>query len=322
MSLGYQVTQVLFVAAKLGLADHLGDEPRSASELAAATGAHEPTLYRLMRTLTGLDIVSEDADHRFVLTSLGRALKSDAPGNARTMIIARADELMWKSFGELLHCVQTGETGVQKAFGMTVWGYYAQNPEAWMSFNKSQTRPATKAAIAEAYDFSQFETVVDVGGGNGALLAAILERYPEPNGVLFDQPDVIADASQFFHKRGLEARVTLNAGDFFDGVSSGGDAYLLSHIIHDWNDDQCVTILANCRKVIDVKGKLLIVELVIPPGNEPHPSKMLDMEMLAIAGGQERSEQEYSQLLANAGFVLTRVVPTSAVQSIVEARPV
>jgi hypothetical protein len=322
MALGYQVTQVLYVAARLGLADHLGEKPRSASEVATAMGTDAPTLYRLMRTLTGLDILSEDADHRFVLTSLGQALKTDALGNARTMIVARADELMWRSWGELLHCVKTGETGVEKAFGMTVWDYYAQNPEAWSSFNKSQTRPGTKAAIAEAYDFSQFETVVDVGGGSGALLAAILERYPGPNGVLFDQPNVVADASLFLQKRGLEARTTLDPGDFFRGVSSGGDAYLLSHVLHDWNDEHCLTILENCRKAINAEGKLLIIELVVPSGNDPHPSKMLDMEMLVIAGGQERTQQEYSRLLAKAGFLLKRVMPTSVAQSIVEATPV
>jgi hypothetical protein len=324
MGTAYWVSRVVYAAAKLALADLLADRPKSAGELAGATGTDETSLYRLMRTLAGLGILSEDAGHRFSLTTLGEALKTGAPGSARSAILTFGGELRWRSWGEILHCVETGKTGVEKAFGMNGWAYLDQHPQerSWFEEAMIAFHGHEPAAVAAAYDFSEFKTVVDVGGGTGHLLATILEHYPGPRGVLFELPDVVDEGSALIQSRGLTDRVTVEGGDFFKGVPAGGEAYLLSHVIHDWDDDRCLTILKNCRKAIDSGGRLLIIEMVLPEGNTPHIGKLADMEMLIIAGGQERTEQEYSTLLEKTGFRLARVVPTESEAHVVEAVPV
>jgi SAM-dependent methyltransferase len=206
---------------------------------------------------------------------------------------------------------------------MPVFDYLAQHPEEASYFSEAMVgfHGAEPPAVAAAYDFSPFKIVVDVGGATGNMLAAILSRHAGPRGVLFDRPHVVRDASALLKTRGVEERVTIEAGDFFETVPAGGDAYLLSHVIHDWNEDQCLTILSHCRNVIKPDGRLLIVEMVLPAGDTPHPGKMLDMVMLVIPGGQERTEAEYASLLVNAGFRLSRVVPTASAVSVVEAVP-
>ncbi len=322
MATAHWVSQILYVAAKLGLADHLNDGAKSAEQLATPTGTHAPSLYRLMRTLASLGILNEDAAHRFALTPLGEALRTGAPGCARPTILTLANPSWVSGFGELLYSVQTGKSGFEKHLGMPIFDWLAEHPEEASMFSETMVgvHGAEPAAVAAAYDFSDSKTIVDVGGATGELLTIILARYPRSRGVLYDLPHVVRDASAILETRGLAERARIEAGSFFDSVPAGGDAYLLSHIIHDWSEDQCLTILGNCRCVMKPETRLLIVEMVLPPGNTPHPGKMLDMMMLVGPGGRERTEQEYETLLRKANLRLARVVPTESAVSVVEAR--
>jgi len=225
------------------------------------------------------------------------------------------------AFEHIMHALQTGGTGFEKAMGMPVFQYLAQNPEDAALFNDTMIgfHGSEPAAVADAYDFSQFRTVVDVDGGTGNLLSTILHRHNGPRGVLFDMPHVIANAAPLLKERGVEERVSLEGGNLFEGVPALGDAYVLSHVLHDWTEEQCVTILDHCRSRMQPQGLLLIVEMVLPEGDTAHPGKMLDMVMLLVPGGQERTEAQYAALLERAGFRLVRVVPTASAVSIVEA---
>ena len=317
------VAATVYAAAKLGLADHLVTGPRSAVELAGVTHTHAPSLHRLMRTLAGLGILTERDAQRFALTPLGEALKTGAPGSARATLIAFCGPAFWHSWEEMLYALQTGKPGFDKANGMPVFEFLAQHPEEASYFSEAMVgfHGAEPPAVAAAYDFSGITTVVDVGGATGNMLAAILARHSGMHGVLFDRPHVVREALTLLKARGVEQRVTIEAGDFFETVPSGGDAYLLSHIIHDWNEEQCLAILGHCRRVMKPDGRLLIVETVLPAGDTPHQGKIQDMVMLVVPGGQERTEAEYASLLGKARFRLARVVPTDSVVSVVEAVP-
>lgn len=318
------VSAVLYAAAKLAIADHLSAGPKSAVELAATTRTHAPSLHRLMRTLAGLGILTEKDAQRFALTPLGEALESGAPGSARATLIAFCGPAFWHSWEEILYSLETGKTGFEKACGMPLFEYLAQHPEEASYFSEAMVgfHGAEPPAVATAYDFSAIKTIVDVGGATGNMLAAILSNHPTLQGILYDRPHVVGDAPALLEARGVDARVTIEPGDFFERVPAGGDAYLLSHIIHDWNEDQCLTILGHCRDVIKPDGRLLIVETVLPTGDTPHQGKVQDMVMLVVPGGQERTEAEYASLLGKARFRLSRVIPTESVVSIVEALPV
>jgi hypothetical protein len=323
MAAGSWIAAIVYAAAKLGLADHLAAGPRSAAELAGATRTHAPTLHRLMRTLAGLGILTERDEQRFVLTQLGEALKTGAPGSARATLIAFCGPAFWHSWEEIIYSLETGKTGFEKAFGMPIFDYFSRHPEEASNFSEAMVgfHGAEPPAVAAAYDFSGVQTIVDVGGATGNMLAAILSRHAGPRGVLFDRPHVVGDAPALLEAHGVQDRVTIEPGDFFERVPPGGDVYVLSHIIHDWNEEQCLTILGHCRKVIKPNGRLLIVETVLPTGDTPHQGKVQDMVMLVLPGGQERTEDEYAALLSKAGFRLNRVVPTESVVSVVEAVP-
>lgn len=318
------VAATVYAAAKLGLADHLAGGPMSAVDLAGPTRTHPPSLHRLMRTLAGLGILTERDGERFALTPLGEALKTGAPGSARATLMAFCGPAFWHSWEEMVYSLETGKTGFEKANGMPLFEYLAHNPEQASYFSEAMVgfHGAEPPAVAAAYDFSDVKTVVDVGGATGNMLAAILSRHAAPQGVLFDRPHVVHEAPALLAARGVAARVTIEPGDFFEHVPAGGDAYLLSHIIHDWNEAQCLTILGHCRHVIKPDGRLLIVETVLPTGDTPHQGKVQDMVMLVVPGGQERTEAEYASLLGKAGFRLRRVVPTDSVVSVVEAVPI
>jgi O-methyltransferase domain/Dimerisation domain len=315
------VSQLISTAASIGLADHLADGPRSAVELAGTTGSNPRALHRFMRTLASFGILTQGDGDKFSLTPLGEALKSDAPGSARSTILTMAGPWMWKAWGEFQYSLETGKTAMEKVFGMPIFDYLAQNPHEAAQFSEAMIgiHGAEPPAVAEAYDFSAFGSIVDVGGATGNMLAHILVRHPQPKGILFDRPHVVTAAPALLRARGVDRRVSIQQGDFFDTVPAGGDAYILSHIIHDWNEGQCLTILGNCRKAMKPGAKLLIVEFVLPEGNTPHFGKLADMVMLAIPGGEERTAAEYGTLLAAAGLNMTRVIPTASDVSIVEA---
>lgn len=322
MGIASWVSAVVYAAAKLGLADQLATEPKNAAELAGPMRMHAPSLHRLMRTLASLGILTERDAQRFALTPVGEALRTGAPGSARSTLIAFGGTF-WHGWEEIVYSLETGNTGFDKAHGMPLFEYLRQHPAEASHFSEAMVgfHGDEPPAVARAYDFSRFKNVVDVGGATGNLLAAILSSHAGPRGVLFDRPHVVLDAPALLKAHGVEDRVTIEAGDFFETVPTGGDAYVLSHVIHDWNEDRCLTILGHCRKAIKPDGRLLIVEMVLPAGDTPHPGKVLDMVMLVFPGGQERTEAEYASLLGKVGFRLSRVVPTASAVSVVEAVP-
>ena len=315
------VSRLIHLTATLKLPDYLADGPKTAEELAPLTSTHAPTLYRVMRTLASLGLFTEDQSHRFALQPLGEALKSGTPSHATALIMG--GEMVARSLDNMLYSVQTGKTGCQKSLGVPVFDWLGGHPVEASLFNQTMVgiHGMEPPAVAEAYDFSAFKTIADVGGSTGNLLTTILAQHPAPRGILFDLPHVVRDAPAFIAQRGLTNRIQIETGSFFDRVPAGADAYVLSHIIHDWNEEQCLTILGHCRRAMSPAGRLLLVEMVLPPGDAPHPGKMLDMAMLTIPGGEERSEAQYAVLLDKAGFRLTRVVPTASPVSIVEAAP-
>jgi hypothetical protein len=321
MATAYWVSRFIYVAARMNLADQLGERSKTAEELAQSTGATASSLYRFMRTLASLGLFTEDSEHRFSLTRLGDALRTGTPSSARASVLTLAGEAFTHALDHLLYSVQSGKTGFEKAFGVPLFDWLASHPTEATMFSETMVglHGTEPPAVAAAYDFSEFGTIIDVGGASGNLLSAILGRYPKPHGILFDLPHVVADAPQLIRSRGLVNRIKIESGSFFETVPAGGDGYLLSHIIHDWSEAQCLTILGNCRRVMKPNGRLLIIEMVLPTGDVPHPGKMLDIIMLAIPGGQERTEPEYRVLLENAGFRLMRVVPTESAVSVVEA---
>lgn len=308
-------------AAKLGLADQLALGPQSAAELAGPMHVHAPSLHRLMRTLASMGILAERTEQRFSLTDLGEALKTGAPGSARSSLLVFGSAWALKGWDNMIYSLQTGKTGFEKAHGVSLFDYLAQHPDDASLFSETMVgfHSQEPPAVAAAYDFSTFKTIVDVGGATGNLLATVLANHSGPRGILFDRPYVVQDASALLDARGVSNRITIEAGNFFESVPAGADAYILSHILHDWNEDQCLTILGHVRQAINPTGRLLIVEMVIPPGDAPHPGKMLDLVMLVFTGGQERTAEEYEMLLSKAGFRLAEVVPTNSAASILVA---
>ncbi len=323
MAWAHQLSSLVRVAAELKLADHLAEGPKSAGQLAQLTETHAPSLYRFMRTLASLGLFTEDERHCFALTSLGEPLRSGTPGSVRNSVLTMTSDMFCKPLANLLYSVQTGKTGFGKAFGEEIFDWLPHHPQEAAMFSDLMVGfhgPET-GAVAAAYDFGGLDTIVDVGGATGNMLTAILGQHPGPRGVVFDLPHNHAGATAFIQTRGMADRIEFVDGNFFEALPSGGDAYLMSHIIHDWSEDQCLTILGNCRRAMKATSRLLIIEFVLPPGDIPHTGKMTDIVMLAVPGGQERTELEYRHLLEKAGFNLTRVVPTGSAASIVEAFP-
>jgi hypothetical protein len=322
MMTGYWISQAIYVAAKLGIADLLTDGPVNAEELAAATQTHAPSLYRVLRALASIGIFSEVTPGRFVLTPLAALLQTGTPDSMRALAFIYAEE-MYRAWGDFLYSVRTGQPAFEHHFGMCLFEYFAQHPEVDHVFNEAMIGYTNRVAnaVVASYDCSPFRTIVDVGGGYGALLAAMLRGNPAARGILFDQPHVVAGAGEFVRAAGVADRCECVGGDFFAEVPVGGDAYLLSQILHDWDDEHCVAILQQIRHVMSDHGKLLVVELVVSEGNEPSFGKWLDLHMLVVTSGCERTAAEYATLLRAAGYELARVVPTPAGQSVVEAIP-
>jgi len=317
MGMAAYVPQMLHVLVKHGIPDLMVDGARASADLASATGLHERSLYRVLRSLAGLGFFTEKSRGVFELTPLGSALTS-ADGSGAREVMLLVD--WWSTaIAEFPRTVETGTSGMQLAFGTSLWEFFEKNPRAGEGFSLAVqgAHAGEKEAVAETYDFATVDKIVDVAGGTGFLLAEVLRRHPHVTGVLFDVPAVIADDTGELDELG--DRCEKVAGDFFDAVPAGADCYVLSHVIHDWDDDRCRAILRNCRKAMDPAGRLLLVEMVIPPGDDPHPGKMLDIVMLSLPGGMERSEEEYRELLDSAGFRLTQVIPTPSPVSIIEA---
>jgi hypothetical protein len=319
MMTGYWVSQALNVAADLGVADLLRDGSRSSDDLAAACGAHAPTLYRLLRALASVGVFTELDGCRFALTPLAELLCSDVPGSMRALARMYGSE-QYRAWGDLLESVRTGRPAFDRTFGASYFDYLARSPEADAIFNEAMTGWTTRVAeaVVAAYDFAGVDTVVDVGGGHGLLLVTILRAHPTMRGVLFDQPHVVKGAQPRLEAAGVADRCAIEGGDFFASVTEGGDVYILAQILHDWDDDRCRAILGKCHRAMRPMGKLLVVEQVLPPANEPSLGKWLDLHMLVLLTGRERTEAEYRDLLGAAGFELTRVIPTSSGASIVE----
>lgn len=320
MAGGYVVARGVHAIAQLGIADHLKDGARSAEELAALTDTHAPSLHRLMRTMAGAGLFAEDEQRRFSLTPLGNALRSDAPGYARSAIRATGAPAMWRAFGDFLRTLKTGEPAMEKP----IFTDLSTQPEEAARLNETQMGYAGEEpqALVEAYDFSGIRTLVDVGGNTGNLLTTILAANPALRGVVYDLPHVAAEARRMIERRGVSGRCEVKSGSFFDSVPAGSDAYMLSHVVHDWPEEKCLTLLRNVRRAIADGGRLLIVEQIVPPGNEPHPAKVIDMILLTITGGRERTAEEYAALLGKTGFRVVRIVPTRMAVSVIEAEPV
>ena len=317
---GFMISQALYVVAKLGIADLLTDGPRSGADLARATEVDALSLYRVMRLLASVGVFTEDEDGRFRLTALAESLRTDAPGSMRAYVITRGEEWLWRPWGALLHGVKTGDVPFEHVFGVELFDYLAQQPEAAAVFDQAMTSRSSQenSEIVSSYDFTGLSRVIDVGGGEGTFLASILEAYPALYGIVFDQPQVVARAEAQIAARGLVDRCRCIAGDFFQSVPEGGDAYILSNVIHDWDDARAGAILRNCRQVMSPSVRLLVIETIIPPGNAPSPTKLIDLQMLVLTGGRERTAAEYQALLESAGLELARIIPTPTQVSVIE----
>lgn len=320
---GFWISRAIYIIAKLGIADHLAGGPKTAEEIAAATGTHSGAIYRIFRALSSVGVLTEEADQRFGLTPLSETLRTDAPGSLRAFATVELGEEHYPAWGELLYSVKTGEIAFDKHFGMPIWEFFAKNPENARTFDDAMTNVslAIKDAILASYDATTIRKLTDIAGGHGSLLAAILKSNPEMKGVLFDLPGVTEGARKRIEAEGLSDRCEVIAGSFFESVPEGADAYIMKWIIHDWDDERSIAIFKNIRRAIAEGGKLLLVEAVVPPGSEPHFSKFIDLNMLVMTGGRERTEEEYRRLLEAGGFKLTKVIPTDSPMSIIEAAP-
>jgi hypothetical protein len=324
MVTGGVITQLVYVAAKLGIADLLRDGPKSCDDLARSAEVHGPSLYRALRALSSLGIFTEVKVGHFGLTPMAAWLQRDIAGSFRAMPIIRG-EWMYRAFADLLYSVRTGQPAFDQIYGMGLFQYLAQQPEAAEIFNQAMTASGASggnSAIAAACDLSGIRTVVDIAGGEGSLLAALLIANPGVNGILFEHPAVIESARPVLQEAGVADRCELVGGDLFTAALPRGDVHIMKWILHDWDDDRSVAILKSCRRAINQRGRLLVIEYVMPPGDEPSPGKLGDIIMLATVSGRERDEEDYRMLFRAAEFELTRITPTTSPMSVIEGAPV
>jgi hypothetical protein len=316
MTTSYWVSQAIYVAAKLGIADLLKDGPRSCVALAAAAGADAASLFRLMRALSSVGIFSQLGGDCFALSRLAESLQTEVSGSLRAMVITLG-EIHYQACGSLLHSVQTGSPAFINVFGTSLFDYLQQNAGAADTFNHGMSNLSSMLAYAVlmAYDFTGISSIVDIGGGQGKLLERILQFNPDMRGMVFDTASTIQRAKQ----QSGNGRCSYVTGDFFTSVPQGADAYLLCGVIHDWDDNRALTILRNCRKAMTRSGRVLLVDMIVPDEGAPSFSKLLDLNMLVMNGGRERTRVEFCALLSAAGYKLTRIVPTVAPQSMIEA---
>jgi hypothetical protein len=312
-------SRAVWLAAEIGVADHIDGEARPVGALAAATGTHADTLYRVLRLLAAHGVFHEHDGRAFSHSEMSRTLRSDHPAKARAAVRMFGMDGMYRSFGALQTSLAAGAPAWDAAMGVPVFDWMSHQPQAAALFNDAMIgiHGGEPPAVAASYPFAG--TVIDVGGGSGNMIVNVLRQHPAARGVTYDMPHVVAEAQRRFEAEGLTDRARVEGGSFFDGVPAFGDLYILSHIVHDWDEPRCVQILEHCRKAKAPGGKVLLVEMVVTPPNVPHPAKMLDIVMLAVPGGRERTADEYRDLLAKAGLHLTRIVPTPSPVSIIEA---
>jgi len=320
MLAGNWLTQALYVVAKLRVPDALHAAPKTADELAAVVLAHPRALYRLLRSLTGSGIFLEDEQHRFSLTPMGECLRSDVPGSQWARAVIGGD-MFYAAWGELLGAVKTGEPAFNKSFGEPLFDFLSKRPDTARLFDDTMVgvHGRETAAIVEALDCSAMRVVADVGGGKGGMIAALLAKHAHLRGMHFDLPGV-AERAAAAADPAVASRCDFVGGSFFDSVPAGADAYLLRHVIHDWSEERSTLILRNIGRVMGDDARIYVIEDVVPPNNGPSVAKMLDVAMLVLTGGEERTEREYEALYAAAGLELTRVIPTSAGVSLIEGR--
>lgn len=317
------LSRAVCTIAELGIADQIeAGSPKAVESLARATGTHERSLYRIMRFLASHGLFREKDNRQFDHTPLSQCLRSDAEGSFRAA--ARMIHRIFPGWDGLHHAALTGEPGFDKVYGRPIFDYVGTNPELGPILDAGMTaiHGHETAAMMGAYDFSPIHVLADIGGGNGSLIGSVLKRYPKLKGILFDLGHVVGRARQSLKAYGIDDRCSVIEGSFFEFVPSGADAYLFRHVIHDWTDEQSIQILNNCRKVIPNNGRILIIEAVVPAGNEPSLSKDFDMTMLTFPGGIERTTEEYRYLLKQADFQISSITPTATMVSIVEGRPI
>ena len=325
MIFGFVTTQAISVAARLSLADLLKDGAKNAEELAQVTGTQARPLYRILRSLASVGILAEDDAGCFRLTPLAEPLRSDTPDSLRDFSDFYRSRLALGCMGwDLFGSAKTGQPAFEKIYNKAFFEYLGENSGESRVFNDAMTSISTaaSAAVVNGYDFTGINKLVDVGGGHGALLCSILEKYPQMHGILIDAPSVIAGTKEAIEARELSKRCEAVGGDFFEAVPAGGDAYIMKHIIHDWNDERASTILRCCHRQMPAEGRLLVVEMVIPEGNAPSFGKLMDLEMLVLLHSYERSEAEYRELFKRSGFKLTRIVSTKSAYSVLEGVPI
>lgn len=323
LATGFIVSTALQVSVRLGIPDRLANGPKSAKELAAEAGVQEDALYRVLRALASVGIFDESDGRRFALTLAGGLLRSGVPGSVQAMAKFMCSPFHLRVYSELMHSLKTGKPAVEKAVGMPVFEYLPKDPELSEIFNDAMTSFSEMVipAALSAYDFGGIETLVDVAGGHGAVLTAILKKNPRMKGILFDLDHVIAGASGLIKASGVAERLTTQSGDFFKAVPEG-DGYIMKSIIHDWDDERASLILRNIRSAMgSKKGRVILLDSVIPSGNAPDFGKIIDIEMLALPGGKERTETEFRALFEKSGFRLSRIVPTPSPLAVIEALP-
>ena len=325
LATGYIPAALMGVIIELGIPDLLAENTKPVSELAAAAHANDDALYRMLRTLSSFGIFTESSGRRFSLTSAGRLLRSDVPDSLRGYMRWVTSSFLFQNYADLMYSAQTAQPAVDHLFGNPLFSHLQTTPELSGIFNDAMTSfsQMVSTAVLQAYDFSGIKVIADLGGGQGALLTAILQKYPAMHGLLLEQEYVLAGARKRFQESGAAQRCGAMAVDFFQGVPAGADAYLMKSIIHDWDDQRASIILRNCREALRnvESARLILVEAIVPEGSEPHMSKLTDMQMLVLAGGRERTREEFQQLLARNGFRMTVVVPTQSFVSVVEAAP-
>ena len=321
--MGFRASQMVYVAAKLGLADRLEGRPQTADELAKAVGAAPRPLYRLLRALASIGIFTETPAGAFALTPMARLLQSK-PGSLRTSALIYGDEVFGSAYGQMLHSVQTGEPAFPHVHGAPLFAYLANDRRAGSLFHETMREFSIReaAAILAAYDFATFHDAVDVGGGQGMLIAALLEAHRQLRGTVLDLEAAADGARRLFADANLTGRASFVVGDFFGELPAGGDLYLLKSVLHNWSDEAAVRILRGCREAMAGEGRLLVIERLIPPGNESSEAKLFDINMLVVLGSQERTGPEYTALFRAAGFELSRLIPTESDMTLIEGRPI